>query len=93
MPVQDAMAEALMPANDARSAAPSSSPARSRSDGLTRREQEVLALLARGLTNREIAAHLTISERTAETHVSRILGKLGLTRRAQLTAWAIQHHL
>jgi len=61
--------------------------------GLTRREQEVLALLARGLTNREIAKELTIAERTAETHVGRVLGKLGLTRRAQLTAWAIRHGL
>jgi non-specific serine/threonine protein kinase len=64
-----------------------------RSAGLTRREQEVVALLARGLTNREIAAELTIAERTAETHVSRILAKLNLTRRAQLTAWAVQHDL
>jgi len=61
--------------------------------GLTRREQEVVALLARGLTNREIAAELTIGERTAESHVSRILAKLNLTRRAQLTAWAVQHDL
>jgi predicted ATPase/DNA-binding CsgD family transcriptional regulator len=61
--------------------------------GLTRREQEVAALLARGLTNREIAAELTIAERTAETHVCKILSKLSLTRRAQLTAWAVQHDL
>lgn len=62
-------------------------------NGLTRREQEVAARLARGLSNREIAAELTIAERTAETHVTRILSKLGLTRRAQLTAWAVQHDL
>jgi predicted ATPase/DNA-binding CsgD family transcriptional regulator len=61
--------------------------------GLTRREQEVAALLARGLTNRQIAAELTIAERTAETHVCKILSKLSLTRRAQLTAWAVQHEL
>jgi non-specific serine/threonine protein kinase len=53
----------------------------------------VAALLARGLTNREIAVELTISERTAETHVCKILSKLGLHRRAQLTAWAVEHDL
>ena len=63
------------------------------SAGLTRREQEVTALLARGLTNRQIAAELTIAERTAETHVCKILSKLNLTRRAQVTAWAMQHDL
>jgi non-specific serine/threonine protein kinase len=63
------------------------------SDALTRREQDVVALLARGLTNREIAVELTISERTAETHVCNILSKLRLHRRAQLTAWAVGHDL
>jgi predicted ATPase/DNA-binding CsgD family transcriptional regulator len=63
------------------------------SAGLTRREQEVAALLARGLSNRQIAAELTIAERTAETHVCKILSKLNLTRRAQVTAWAMQHDL
>jgi non-specific serine/threonine protein kinase len=63
------------------------------SGGLTRREQEVAALLARGLTNRQIAAELTIAERTAETHVCKILSKLSLARRAQLTAWAVEHEL
>jgi non-specific serine/threonine protein kinase len=62
-------------------------------DGLTRREQEVAALLARGLTNRQIATELTITERTAETHVCKILSKLRLSRRAQLTAWAVEHDL
>ena len=61
--------------------------------GLTRREQEVVALLARGLTNRQIASELTITERTAETHVGKILSKLNLSRRAQLTAWAVEHDL
>ncbi len=53
----------------------------------------MVALLARGLTNREIATELTITERTAETHVGKILSKLNLRRRAQLTAWAVEHHL
>jgi non-specific serine/threonine protein kinase len=53
---------------------------------LTRREQEVLALLQRGLSNRQIASALTISERTAETHVCRILDKLGVHSRAAVAA-------
>jgi DNA-binding CsgD family transcriptional regulator len=50
--------------------------------GLTARETEVLRLLADGLTNRQIAGALFISEKTAEHHVSRILGKLGVSTRA-----------
>lgn len=50
---------------------------------LTAREQEVLVLVARGLTNREIARALAISEKTASVHVSNLLGKLGLTSRTQ----------
>ncbi|MCZ4590011.1 LuxR C-terminal-related transcriptional regulator [Rhodococcus opacus] len=54
---------------------------------LTRRELEVAELLARGLSNREIAAALTISQRTAETHVEHILSKLSLENRTQAAAW------
>ena len=57
---------------------------------LTPREREVAALAARGLTNRSIAAELSISERTAATHVGRILRKLGLRTRAQLAAWTTE---
>lgn len=60
---------------------------------LTRRESEIAGLVAEGLTNREIAEQLVVSPRTAEGHVAHILGKLGLTSRAQLAAWkAAQHH-
>jgi len=45
-------------------------------------------LLARGLTNRQIAEQLFNSERTIETHVQKIAGKLGFTRRTQIAAWA-----
>ncbi len=54
---------------------------------LSRREREVLELLARGATNRQIADALVIAERTAEMHVSNVLAKLDLTGRAQVAAW------
>jgi DNA-binding NarL/FixJ family response regulator len=56
--------------------------------GLTRQEREVLALVASGLTNREIGQDLFISEGTASVHVSNILGKVGVTRRTQAAALA-----
>jgi len=59
--------------------------------GLTRREREVLALVAEGWTNRQIADHLFISENTAGVHVSNILGKLGASGRTE--AAAIAHRL
>jgi non-specific serine/threonine protein kinase len=61
--------------------------------GLTRREQEVAALVAGGLTNREIASQLYLSVRTVETHVDRALSKLGFRNRTQLTAWAHEEGL
>jgi non-specific serine/threonine protein kinase len=57
---------------------------------LTRREQEVAALVARGLTNRQIATELSISEHTVANHVVKILRKLGLDSRSQITAWVIE---
>ena len=56
---------------------------------LTPRELEILRLLGAGKSNKEIAAELQISERTARTHVSNILGKLGLTSRTQAALWAV----
>ncbi len=64
-----------------------------RQNPLSRREQEVAALIARGLTNREIAEALSISERTAGNHVHHILNKLGLGSRAQVAVWAVAHGL
>jgi non-specific serine/threonine protein kinase len=58
------------------------------SPGLTDRELEVATLVAQGLTNRQIAERLVLSLRTVETHVSRVLTKLGLSTRGQLTVWA-----
>lgn len=60
---------------------------------LSDREKEVLALVAQGCTNKEIAAQLIISENTARNHVSRILDKLGLTRRSEAATFAAQHGL
>ncbi len=54
---------------------------------LTRREREVAILVAQGLTNREIATRLFISERTAESHVEQIRGKLGFRSRVQIANW------
>lgn len=54
---------------------------------LTRRETEIAALVAEGLTNREIAERLVVAQRTAEGHVAHILSKLGFTSRTQLAAW------
>jgi predicted ATPase/DNA-binding CsgD family transcriptional regulator len=61
------------------------------SSNLTRRESEIAELVAKGLSNREIAAALVISMRTAEAHVEHILSKLGFTSRAQIATWVTEH--
>jgi DNA-binding NarL/FixJ family response regulator len=68
-------------------------PPRATVAGLTAREQEVAVLVARGLSNREIAEQLVFGERTAEAHVGHCLAKLGLASRTQLAAWAVRHGL
>jgi DNA-binding NarL/FixJ family response regulator/class 3 adenylate cyclase len=60
---------------------------------LTGREKEVLSQLAKGASNKEIAYELGITERTARTHVSNILGKLGLASRTQAALYAVEHKL
>jgi non-specific serine/threonine protein kinase len=57
---------------------------------LTPRQQEVAALIARGLTSRQIADELVLTESTAETHVKHILHKLGFASRAQIAAWVVE---
>jgi DNA-binding NarL/FixJ family response regulator len=59
-------------------------PTRQPLDDLTRREREVLPLVALGLSNRQIADALSIGERTVESHVANILAKWGLANRAQI---------
>lgn len=61
--------------------------------GLTRREREITMLISQGMTNGEIAVELVISKRTVETHVSNILSKVGLSSRAQIIRWSIEHGL
>jgi NarL family two-component system response regulator LiaR len=60
---------------------------------LTEREREVLGLIAKGLNNREIAEKMVISEKTVKTHVSNVLGKLGVEDRTQAAIWALKHGL
>jgi len=60
---------------------------------LTPRERDVIVLIADGATNRQIAGRLGVTERTARTHVSNILTKLGLASRTQAAMWAVHHGL
>lgn len=62
-------------------------------DVLSAREQEVMRLIARGFTYKEVASELFISIKTVETHVSAVLRKLQLSNRHELSRWAAQRHL
>lgn len=73
--------------------APASRPLTELPEQLTRREREVLQMLASGLGNKEIATRLTISEHTAKFHVASILGKLGAASRTEAVALGIRHGL
>ena len=66
-------------------------PPRRRSDGLTRREVEILRLIAQGLSNRELAERLVISENTVTNHVRSILLKTGASNRTMASRYAAEH--
>jgi DNA-binding CsgD family transcriptional regulator len=83
-----ALADALALARPQKVSAASSPP--TSAGNLSPREQEVEALIARGLSNREIAAALTISEKPAANHVEHIMTKLDLRSRAQVAVWAVR---
>ncbi len=70
--------------------APTTPPAREARPRLTRREVEVAELVARGLSNREIAQALTIAERTATSHLEHVLNKLGFHSRSQIATWVTE---
>ena len=74
-------------------APPAPSPTGAADTPLTARELEVAQLLARGRTNRQIADELVIAERTASTHVTHILSKLGFSTRSQVAVWAVERGL
>jgi DNA-binding CsgD family transcriptional regulator len=67
--------------------------ARQEFGGLTRRERQVVVVVAQGLSNQEIAGELVVSVKTIEAHVTRILSKLGFSSRAQIAAWAVDKGL
>jgi DNA-binding NarL/FixJ family response regulator len=84
------MAQAFAPAQTA------AKPAAAADDPLqqvTQREREVLSLIAKGMSNKEIASVLSIAEKTVKTHVSSILGKLRLADRTQAALFAVKHGL
>jgi len=69
------------------------SPDETLAEPLTEREKDVLGLLGQGMSNKEIGTRLFITERTARTYVSNILGKLGLASRTQAALYAVEHKL
>jgi DNA-binding CsgD family transcriptional regulator len=68
-------------------------PRRSRTDGLTAREIEILRRVTSGLTNRQLASELGVSTRTIDAHLRSVYAKLGVKSRSAATRYAIEHDL
>jgi DNA-binding CsgD family transcriptional regulator len=90
MPLGQAIEYALSDEEEPPTLVPEQQPPDEQTDRLTRREREVALLVARGLTNRQIASELSVSTNTANNHVARILRKLGLRSRAQIAVWVTE---
>lgn len=91
MPIDDAVRSALRAAPDVRDGG--SSTDMQPLVQLTRRESEVVALVARGMTNRQVAERLLVAPRTIETHLEHVFTKLGVQTRAEVAAWAVRADL
>jgi non-specific serine/threonine protein kinase len=86
-PLDRVVAAAIGDADELLRGQATAAPSGGEQTGLTGREQEIAALVASGLSNREIAAKLVISKRTVDAHVEHIFAKLGISSRVQLTIW------
>ncbi|MGH2615503.1 MAG: response regulator transcription factor, partial [Thermomicrobiales bacterium] len=93
LPLDEVLAEATAALAAEQGAAASNHPDSARQSGLTPRELSVLRLLVEGRSDKEIAAALFVSPRTATTHVTSILGKLGVTSRTAAAAVAVRRGL
>ena len=82
--MEEAIAYALDEKKPSRVAAP---PIKTRTMQLSKREVEIAELVSEGLSNKEIASRVFLSERTVETHVSNILDKLGVNSRVEISSW------
>lgn len=89
----DALRKVMEAAMGPRAGESPARPPASPPDDLTERELEVIALVAQGLSNREIAETFVISEKTVKTHVGHVLAKLALKDRTQLAIYALRHGL
>jgi two-component system, NarL family, response regulator LiaR len=87
------VAKKLVSAITARQEPPAAKPMTAGLEQLTERETEVLKLVAAGMSNREIAEEMVISEKTVKTHVSNLLSKLHLDDRTQAAIYALKHGL
>jgi non-specific serine/threonine protein kinase len=87
MAKDEAIAYAL---EEKRAARHATSPMKTETMPLSKREREVAGLVSEGLSNKEIASRLFLSERTVETHVSNILNHLGINSRVEIASWVAQ---